>query len=215
MIICGIDPSINSSGIFKIQLDDKTLDIIDQDYLSFTQVKKNECNNILWYKKKDFKNNLEQNIWMQSKISPFIQYVNYLAIEGYAYGATGLVFEIGEFVGGIKQMVYELSIKMRIYEPTVIKMYATGNGTSDKISMCDKYDKLKDGQLDLGHLPQYKSPKEDVVDAYYICKLLRLELMLRKGLITLDKLNETEIKIFNRLTKSNPVNILARDFIGE
>ena len=215
MKIVGIDPSINASGIYTMELDDNTLDVVSQDYLGFTQVKKNECKNIIWYKKKDFKHGLEQNVWMQNYIYDFIKHSTFLAIEGYAYGATGKVFEIGEFCGGIKQMVFNMKIKMRIFEPAVIKLFGTGKGNSDKIRMCDEYDKLKDGQLDLGYLPQYKTPKEDIVDSFYICKLLRLELMLRRGLITLDKLNETEIKIFNRCTKSNPINILARNFIGE
>lgn len=214
MIICGIDPSINSTGIYKMKLDDNTLDIIEQDYLGFTQVKKNSSNNIHWYKKKDFKNNIEQNVWMQNQIYGFIGHPDYVAIEGYAYGATGKVFEIGEFVGGLKQMLFNMGIKIRVYEPTVVKLSSTGRGNADKIRMIDEYEKYNEKQLNLSDLPQYKI-KEDIVDAYYICKLLRLELMLRKALIKLEDLSETEIKIFNRCTKSNPVNILGRGFIGE
>ena len=215
MRIIGIDPSINATGLYEMDLDDKTLDILSYDYKGFTQVKKNETTEIVHYKKKDFKNNIEQHIFMEEEISSFIYGADYVAIEGYAFNATGRVFDIGEFVGGLKRMIYNEKILMRIYEPTVIKLASTNKGNCDKIRMCDEYDKLYDGQLDLGHLPQYKTPKEDIVDAYYICKLLRLELMLRRGLIHLEKLSETEIKIFNRCTKSNPVNILGRGFIGE
>jgi hypothetical protein len=152
---------------------------------------------------------------MQDKIFDFVSACDYVGIENYAFNATGMVFNIGEFVGTLKQKLYREHYLMRLFEPTVIKMYATKKGNSDKIRMCDEYDKYNDGQLDLSSLPQYKSPKEDIVDAYYICKLLRLELMLRKGLIELKQLNEVEIKIFNRCTKANPVNILARGFLGE
>jgi len=216
MIIAGIDPSINGSGIFRMELDDNTLDVVDQHYLSFTQVKKNETPDVIYYKKKDFKNPIEQNIWMHGYIENFVDSCDYIAIEDYAYNAVGNVFQIGEFVGTLKESLYlKGTIAMRLYEPTVVKMYATGKGNSDKISMCDEYDKLSDGQLDLSVLPQYKSPKEDIVDAYYICKLLRLELQLRKGIVLPKDLKEHEIKIFNRCTKANPINILGRGFIGE
>jgi len=214
MKIVGCDPSINSSGIYMMELDDKTLDIIDQDYMGFTQVKKNSSDKIYHYKKKDFKNNIDQYIWMINHIMSFINFPDYVAIEGYAYAATGRVFEIGEFCGLIKYRIYRQGIKMRILEPTVVKLYATGKGNVDKIHMCDEYEKYNDGQINLDTLPQYKT-KEDIVDAYYICKLLRLELMLRRGLILLEQLTETEIRIFNRCTKQNPENILSRGFIGK
>jgi hypothetical protein len=216
MIISGIDPSINGTGIYKMNLDDKTLEILDQQYLSFTQVKKNETPDVIYYKKKDFKNPIEQNIWMHNYIENFVQSSEYVAIEDYAYNAVGNVFQIGEFVGTLKENLYlKGTIGMRLYEPTVVKLFACNKGNSDKVSMCDQYDKLEDGQMDLSHLPQYKTPKEDIVDAYYICKLLRLELQLRKGIVQLNNLDETKIKIFNRCTKPNPINILGRGFIGE
>jgi hypothetical protein len=57
------------------------------------------------------------------------------------------------------------------------------------------------------------SPTSDIVDAYFISILLLLEIKLRKGIIQLRNLSEEEISIFNRCTKSNPVNILDRSFL--
>jgi len=214
MYIVGVDPSINSTGLYVMGLDEKTLDVDYYEHRGFTQVKKNESADIIYFKKKEFENNIEQYNWMKEEIFNFIACADYVAIEGYSYNSTGKIFDMAEFIGCLKYHLYVSNIPIRIYEPAVVKMYATGNGNCDKIRMCDEYDKLKDGQTDLSHLPQYKNPKEDIVDAYYLCKLLRLELMLRKGLVTLDKLNEDEIKIFNRCTQKFPINLLARSFIN-
>ena len=44
-------------------------------------------------------------------------------------------------------------------------------------------------------------------------QLLYTEILLRKGKITISNLSENVIKVMNRVTKSFPVNLLARDFI--
>lgn len=215
MNIVGIDPSINSTGLFKIELDDD-MKVVNQDYMGFTQVKKNSSDKIHHYKKNQFIFPIEQNIWMYNKILSFVGDCKYVAIEDYAFHSTGRsVFQIGEFVGGLKQMLFKEKKFIRLYEPTVIKMYATGKGTADKVRMCDTYDNSSCIIKDIIDLPQYKQPKEDLVDAFYICSLLRKEMELRKGITLLKDLNLEEIKIFNRVTKAYPVNILARNFIGE
>ena len=86
---------------------------------------------------------------------------------------------------------------------TIISFYL---GSS--LSSSDKTD-----ILNLKYLNQYGSPKEDIVDANYICLLLQMELKLRKGIIQLKDLTEKQIQIFNRTTKAQKTNLLAIDFI--
>lgn len=215
MYIASVDPSIRSTGVYRMKLHDKTLDILEQDYLGFTSVKKNESGKILHYKKNQFKDDIDRNIFFQENILDFIKECEFSAIEDYAYNATGMIFNIAEFVGSLKQVIYKHSIKIRMYDPPTVKMYATGKGNCDKIRMIDEYDKLNEPKSDFSTLPQYKSPKEDLVDAFFLCKLLRLELLLRKGLVAFNSLTEVELKIMNRCTKANPINLLARDFIGD
>jgi len=216
LIIAGIDPSINATGVYKMFLDIETLEVVDVDYLAFTSVKKNSSDKIIHYKTKDFFNYLDKNIFMYEHIINFLRNTDYVYIEDYAYSATGKVFHIGEFVGGIKLHLFFEQIKMGSIEPTVVKKFATGNGNSDKISMIDEYDKTKSpDKVDFSFLPQYRTPKEDLVDAYYMAKFLQLELKLRKGLIELKDLSENVRNIFLRVTKSNPTNILAREWIED
>ena len=72
---------------------------------------------------------------------------------------------------------------------------------------------MEEPLLDLNHLPEYKNPREDIIDAYFILKLLQAELKLRHGLIELKSLSVKQIQAFNRVTKANPTNLLDRDFI--
>lgn len=220
MKIVGLDLSINGSGCVKFDLD-KNLDIADLEYLSFTHVKKNSTKDILYYNKKQFKNYFDQNQWMEKHILDFCEGVQYVAVEDYAYGAKGQVFHIGEFIGLIKHALYfgfgniDLGVNLRLYDPCSIKMFACDNGTAKKEDMIDAHDKKQGNPLRLQFLPRFGSPKEDIVDAYFIARLLQTELKLRKGLIQLKDLTEKQIQIFNRTTKAHPVNILAEDFYSK
>jgi len=217
MKIVGLDLSINGSGCVMNQLD-SNLDIIETNYMSFTQVKKNETDKIHYFKKKQFKNSFEQTAWMLTKFFDFFDGCEYASVEDYAYGAKGRVFSIGEFVGEVKRFIYwgwddnNQGMKLRLVDPCSIKMWATGRGNATKEDMVDVYDKVRKDPLKLDFLPRFKSPKDDIVDAFFIAELLQMELKLRRGLIQLKDLTEKQIQIFNRTTKSQKENLLSTDF---
>ncbi|MFA5484939.1 MAG: hypothetical protein WC260_01695 [Candidatus Pacearchaeota archaeon] len=211
--IAGIDYSKNSPGVVILELDEN-FDTKASDYIGFSSVKKiaTSNKNILYYKKDQFNNDYDQYIWIRDSIMDKLSNVDFVAFEGYAFGASGKVFDIAETTATMKIQLYEKGIPFRIYEPTVVKMFATGKGNAGKVEMNEAYKKLFD-PMELYQLPELKSPKEDLIDAFYICKLLQKELMLRYGIVDLKSLPVKQIEIFNRCTKSNPVNILSRDFI--
>lgn len=212
MVIVGLDLSLNGSGCVKMELDDE-LNIINRDYLGFTQVKKNSSKNVLFYSKKDFRNYFEQNEWMKNNILYFCKDAEYCAVEDYAFSALGRITFLAEFEGLVKYSLYMNDKKLRLYDIASIKMFACNNGTATKEDMIDKYYSEHSDILKLNYLPKYKSPKEDICDAFWICNLLLMELKLRKGLISLKSLTEKQIQIFNRTTKSSPQNILSTDFL--
>lgn len=217
MIISAIDPSINSSGVVKYTLDDD-LYIQKKEYLGFTDKKKFQSKNILPYVKKQFKTDYDQYNWMYSEITKFITGTTYVGIEGYAFGSIGKVFQIGEFCGGIKLLCYNLGMKLRIHDPLSIKLFSTGSGKADKQEICQVYSKLPASEkldLDESFFTQKGSPAEDIVDAYWICNLLWLELKLRKGLIALKDLPEEQIRVMNRVTKAHPTNLLDTEFLSK
>lgn len=218
MIIAGLDLSPNSSGLTKFELDNE-LNVIKSEYMGFTTVKKNSCENIHYYNPKHFNNYLDKVVWMKGKIQTFINDCSFIAIEDYAFSSVGKVFNIAEFAGIIKEMAYNLLISIRLYDPNSIKIFATDKGNCDKLSMYDAFEKLSvPYKHSMTHLPEVNkgngvSPTSDIIDSFFICELLLLELKLRKGLVYLKNYPEKVIKVMNRTTKSNPVNILAQDFI--
>lgn len=98
---------------------------------------------------------------------------SHVALEGYAYSASGKVFQIAENTGILKYKLYELSIPVTIIPPTEVKKFATGKGNADKNAMYSAWS--HETGVDLKTLLTPKradsvSPVSDIVDSYYICK---------------------------------------------
>jgi len=194
------------------------LDIISIDYMSFSSTLKNcKLDEHLHHNaKKNFRNDMDRFYFLRDKVESFIyggDIPEYIAIEGYAMGGMGKVFNIAEATVMTKSMIYDKGTPLRIYTPSAIKKFATGNGSAGKVSMFQQFQKESQTFLDLSHLQDLKNPQEDIIDAYWIMKLLQTELKLRFGIISLRDLNKKQIEVFNAVSKSNPTNILVRDFL--
>lgn len=223
MIICGIDASLNSTGVVKLTVDE-AFDVIDLDYMGFVQTEKYKTDKIRFHhKEKAFKNLPEKWHFMTSNIIAFVSAADYIAQESYSYGSKGAaIFEIAEMAGILKQKIWELGIKHRLYEPTTVKMFATDNGQSNKIDMYLEYLKQSD-TIDLSQFPipvkkEGASPTSDIVDAHWIVKLLLLELKLRNGLLKMTDLpTKKQRTIFTKLKKikksKNEMALLDTPFI--
>lgn len=223
MIIAGIDISLTSPGVVKAVLNEN-LDVVNYSWLAFTTVKKmkSSTGNLYYYKK--FPCYMDRSIFMKEKIMNFL-YIDpnnppdYVAIEDYAFLANGLVFHIGGFTEILKLDIYQRMSSIRLYDITLIKKFAASKGNADKIRIYDEFMKLPpDERVDISGLPvvdhaKGRSPTSDIIDAFYITKLLQLELKLRRGLVRMQDLTEDEIWIFNRVTKTSDENILSREFI--
>ena len=100
---------------------------------------------------------------------------SHVAIEGYAYSASGRIFHIAENTGLLKYKLYRMSIPVTIIPPTEVKKYATGKGNADKNQMYDAFFEETLMPLKTELAPNRKevaSPVSDIVDSYYICKKL-------------------------------------------
>ncbi len=217
MYICGIDYSISAPAVVKAKLDNN-FKIVDLDYISFSKTLK-QCkvdSKLLHNDKKKFANNFERILFLKNTINEFMygsDAPTYVSIEGYAYGATGNVFDIAEATALTKSNVYEHGSALRIYTPSAIKKFATGKGTAKKVSMLEAYNAYEDLKIDVDHLKLLDNPQEDIIDAFWIMKLLQTELQLRHGMIELKSLTPKQIEVFNAVSKANPSNILSTDFI--
>lgn len=105
--------------------------------------------------------------------------VDTLAIEGYAFGAVGRVFQIAENTGVLKQRMWQARKNYTAFAPSEIKKFATGKGNADKQKMFDAfYEETKIDMFDLLSISNRKNwnPVSDIIDAYYIAKLLHQRL---------------------------------------
>jgi Holliday junction resolvasome RuvABC endonuclease subunit len=96
-----------------------------------------------------------------------------VALEGYAYSASGKVFQIAENTGILKYKLYLLSIPVTVIPPTEIKKFATGKGNADKNAMYAAFSHETGVNLKSVLTPKRAdsvSPVSDIVDSYYICK---------------------------------------------
>lgn len=194
---------------------------MDVQYYGFTNKKKLEQDNILYYNNKDFNSDYAKYNWMRDKIMEWTKDIEYAAVEDYAYGksgALGQIFSLAEFEGNIKLKWIELGKKMRLYSVNSNKKFFSGYGLSDKIGMRDAFDKWKETKPDLSTLPEVDngkgvSPTSDICDAYALCEFLRCELKLRAGIIQLHQLPKHQIECFNICTKETPTGLLTAPFI--
>ena len=232
MIIAGLDVSTTSTGCVKFELDDTTLSIISVERLGFKKLsetsKEVPPNGIIAYKDSQFNTFYHKLIFMSSHIKTFLSGVNYVSFEDYAFGAAGKITMLAEACGHLKTHVFLEGASLRLYDPTSVKLYATGKGNSKKPDMFDSFSNKPHTSIvtDLPQIPVHKkgknaglrnkdgiSPLSDIVDAYFLCDMLRSELMLRNGIVTLQQVAADCKRIMTRTTKITKVDLLHQPFI--
>lgn len=93
-------------------------------------------------------------------------------LEGYAFASKGLVFQIAENTGVLKNKLDIQGIEFQTVAPQAIKKFATGKGNSSKTVVYESFvketseDLLKNFQLSNPEA----SPINDIADSYFICK---------------------------------------------
>lgn len=104
-------------------------------------------------------------------------------VEGYSMGSKGAVFNIGENTGILKHVLFLEGLHVETVPPTVVKKYATGKGTADKSMMYESFASLFDKEKDLLKVmlqegkKKVDSPLSDIVDAFYIAKYGRDQIL--------------------------------------
>jgi len=228
MIIAGLDWSKNNPAVAYMDLDGETLEIERMWFRTVSKVKKISffkppfyCHA---YESKNLKDDMMKAVSMRDEVlvRPSEFRIEYAAVEGYAYGAKGQVFDIGESCMAAKLRLYEEHhAKIRIYDIGVHKKAFSGRGDSDKVSMWDAYwknypedpMKLKEFKLPEPMRKEGVSPTSDIIDSFSVCCLLRTELVVRAGLKDLKDLPDHVRQAFLYVSKSQPQNLLTTDFI--
>lgn len=95
-----------------------------------------------------------------------------VTLEGYAMGAKGLVFHIGENTGQLKQTLWKLRLEFDVPAPSAIKKFATGKGNANKEKMEEAF--VAETKFDMrkltGQSAMSFTPSADLIDAYYMAK---------------------------------------------
>ena len=193
MKIAGIDPSIKSSGIVVMDLDDD-LEVKDIQFYGYTTIKKyavDEGNvHIAFLCPADDYAALcmpERQRLTYDIIAKRLEGVTFLGMEDYAtskaHTGSGSILQIAEFCGGIRYLAYMKGLGIINFGIGQIKRFATGDGDADKISMCvsfrSEYPKLYPAEI-FEKLKQFESPHNDLCDAFWMCEILRELMVLEK-----------------------------------
>jgi len=151
----------------------------------------------------------------------------YVAMEGYSYqSVSSSSAQSAELAGHVKMNLFSrwnasLPTYLRIHDPRSVKMFGTGNGNATKRMMYKEFSvsappvvqSLVPPALFVEKKKDIDGPGTDLVDAYYLSQMCKVEHFVRQGVYTLEKLPEAQRRIFLRVTKTNPVNLLARQYI--
>lgn len=173
-VTCGIDYSMTSPAICIHRGD--SWDVSGCLFFFRTGVKKNEVS------VKQIKGTLiepykceEERFWNTAKWAENIieeHKPTFAALEGYAMGAKGKVFHIGENTGQLKQALWRQALPFIVPPPSVIKKHATGKGNADKHKMEEAF--LAETGMSirtiLAQSELQMNPSSDIIDAYYMCK---------------------------------------------
>ncbi|MCK5019346.1 MAG: crossover junction endodeoxyribonuclease RuvC [Candidatus Peribacteraceae bacterium] len=143
----------------------------------------------------------------------------YIAIEDYVL-ATGDkssgVYQIAE-LGGPLRILCSRFAPVRTNDPVSVKLAFTGKGNADKEVMAEFV--MNDITIPEKFKEQWAELPEkvfwNVADAIANSFLLRQELKVGLGLITVSDMPENLIRVFNRVTKAQPNCLIDRPFITE
>jgi len=186
-IVAGIDYSIRCPAICVIQSESTLLNVFRPFnechfyYLSSTNSHVIQTDNIhgnslaLWATQTNRFQSIAQ--WALNVLHCY--QVNSVGIEGYAFGARGrALFDLAENTGLLKWVLHQNAIPYDIHAPTKVKRFGTGVGNADKDYMAQAFEERTGVNLnalfgrkrDRGS----KSPVNDLVDAYFIACLQRM-----------------------------------------
>lgn len=135
-------------------------------------------------------------------------------LEDYAVRAEQGAHFLGEIGGFTRLMLYRNRIRYRLHDPITAKMFVTHDGTAQKdlVEKC-VFDRWGIDFSRFNSSEKNRQTSEDLADAYVMAKIVWTEFLLRQGKIRLDELHEKEIRVFNRTTKTYPINLLGREWI--
>lgn len=215
-MIWGIDLSLNHAGIVELGSQGELA------WWTFVTDKKTQAGEFGFHfdiKKTSDKQqfNMDRLSWWEHLIVNLLKSrkPTHVGIEDYAPRAmSNSTYQIGELGGIVRRAVLRQGAALRLHDPMTVKMYVvhSGNATPEETqeAVLSRWPDTKQAWAKLS-----PSVQLDLAPAYGAARLVLDELDIRAGRLQVSALHEKEIRVWNRVTKANPVNILARDWIIE
>lgn len=233
LIFVGLDLSLNHFGLVTLYPDESSESVYlypvkkyvitadDPKITGFLTIQKGSMSHD--------KYTLERQKQISSIITSHLQKLkNYVVgIEGYSYGSVSeSICQLAEIGGVIKLWVYQNGGKLKIIDPTSLKLFTTGQGSAlkkDIVQFCKKHNYRVPDVLFRNitirrqgkKLNDLNGPGTDLCDAFSLAFFLQMIQKVWNGQVTLDSLPESQQKVFFRTTKKNPINILGDGFIED
>lgn len=124
---------------------------------------------------KDFETNTQRFDDISQWAIETLRGVNEAALEGYAFSAQGLIFNLAENCGLLKYKLFKENIPLIVYEPGKIKKVGAGKGNSCKDIMYEAFvEQTKTELLKIFDQKTLSNPVTDIVDSYFIVKTYNL-----------------------------------------
>lgn len=194
MKIMGVDQSMQSSGKVIMDLDDKDMSIKRIDFYGYHKTKKRciETDNIhvkCFGTSFPKLNIIQRRMMAIDYLLEGTEDVKYMALEDYAYGElkrkkdsnTNSILQLAEFAGTLKTEVYRRGIGVIAYPITQNKYFACGDGKGGKTNMVCAMQEVYPELFPSEFAGQYESPVNDMVDAFWLCEVLRNHIMYDRG----------------------------------
>jgi Holliday junction resolvasome RuvABC endonuclease subunit len=139
----------------------------------------------------------------------------YAGIEGYAYGAaSNSSYQYGELGGLARMALTREAVKLRVHDPLSVKMFATGKGNAPKERLVEALPAdLREAWSWPDRTMKEQLVVQDLADAYWVARLVWSEVKLRAGEIALSDFESQKVRVFNRVTKAYPTNLLDREWM--
>jgi Holliday junction resolvasome RuvABC endonuclease subunit len=181
MIIAGIDYSLNGPAICLFSGNNHFV-FEKCSFYFLTNTKKYASTffkNIYGSPFSDYDGECERYDTISDWVMKIVLGCDQIGLEDYAYNAQGRVFHIAENTGILKYKFYQASLPVEVFSPSHVKKLATGKGNADKNMMYEAF--IKETGIPLQDIitPNKKdigNPVSDIVDAFYICKSLFLDI---------------------------------------
>lgn len=165
---------------------------------------------------------LDRLLWWERTLRVVIESLRptHVGLEGYAFLAKGNShYQIGELGGVARLAALRSGACLRLHDPMSVKLFGAGSGSATGADVADAVAR-EVGPIFAACNPPAKAGKklnrlaeEDLAAAYVVARMVWTEIEVRAGRLPLEALADKQRQVFLRVTKSQPINVLAREWL--